>query len=183
MLGAPQLAQEAGASGIGALGVDPVSLLVYGVNFAVLLAILYLVAYKPILGMLDQRAKRIRESLEEADRVRQEAQQRQTEMQRTLDEGRQASQQVLAEARQMAERFRQEELERARRDAERLVERARADIQQERDVAVDQVRREFGMLAVTAAERIIHRSVDAQVHQDLIDQVLRESDSLGKAGG
>jgi F-type H+-transporting ATPase subunit b len=182
VLAAPLWAEEE-ATGLAALGVDLTSLLVYLVNFGVLLVILYLVGYKRILGMMDQRSLRIKDSLEEADRVRQEAQERQTEMQRTLDEGRQESQRVLAEAREMAERFRQEEMERARSEATGLLGRARAEIQQERDTAVDQVRQEFASLAVTAAERIIHQSLDAQIHQDLINEVLEEGDALRGGGG
>ena len=183
MLGAPQWAEEAGASGFAALGVDLVSLGVYLVNFGILLLILYFVGYKRLLGMLDQRSSKIKESLEEAERVRQEAAQRQIEMQASLDEGRQESQRVFAEAREMAESFRQQEAERARRDAGLVVERARVEIQRERDAAIEQVRQEFGALAVTAAERVIHRSLDPKSHQDLIDEVLQESESTGRAGG
>jgi len=184
MLQVAQVAEEAGgATGIAALGIDWISLLVYLVNFGVLLAILYFVAYKRILGMMDQRSNRIRESLEEADRVRQESLERQAEMQHDLEEGRQASQQVLAEAREMAQRFRQEEANKARQEAEGILERARQEIQRERDAAVDQVRREFASLAVMAAERIIHRSVDAQLHQELIDEVLVEGNTFRESGG
>lgn len=183
MLGAPQLAEEAAASGIAALGVDLGSLIVYLVNFGILLLILYFVGYKRLLGMLDQRSRKIRESLEEAERVRQEAAQRQAEMQASLDQGRQESQRIFAEAREMAERFRQQEAERARRDAGLMVERAKVEIQRERDAAIEQVRQEFGALAVTAAERVIHRSLDPLAHQDLINEVLQESESARRAGG
>ena len=47
------------------LGFHLPSLIVYLVNFTILLIILYVVAYKPILRILDQRAERIRGSLEE----------------------------------------------------------------------------------------------------------------------
>ena len=90
MLAAPLLAEE--ASGIGALGIDPQAMFVYLLNFAVLAVILYFFAYKKILGVLDARSNRIRESLEEADRVRVQAQEQTEQMQRTLDEGRQAGQ-------------------------------------------------------------------------------------------
>jgi F0F1-type ATP synthase membrane subunit b/b' len=66
----PVLAEE--ASGIGALGIDGISLLVYVVNFGILLVLLYLVAYKPILRMLDQRARDEAERLTE--RAREEIQ-------------------------------------------------------------------------------------------------------------
>ena len=54
------------------LGFHWPSLVVYLVNFLILLGILYVVGYKPILRMLDQRTERIKASVEEAERVRQE---------------------------------------------------------------------------------------------------------------
>ena len=51
------------------LGFHWPSLIVYLANFTILLIILYLVGYKPILRMLDQRAERIRGSLEEAEQI------------------------------------------------------------------------------------------------------------------
>ena len=67
MLGAPLLEE---ASGIGALGIDLTSLLVYLVNFTVLGLILYFMAYKRIIGMLDSRSVRMCERFETAERVR-----------------------------------------------------------------------------------------------------------------
>ncbi len=180
MVAAPFLPQE--ATGIGALGVDLNSLIVYLVNFGVLLLLLYLFAYKRILGMLDQRSDRIRESLEEADRVRQESQEQQASMQRALDEGRQAGQRVLVEAREAGERYREQQQEQARAEAEAMLERARVEIRAERDAALEQVRAQFAGLAVTAAERIIHRSLDPDMHRDLIDEVLAQGETLGGQG-
>ena len=151
------LAEEA-PTGIAALGIDWTSLLVYVVNFAILGVVLYFFAYKRILGMLDARSSRIRESLEEAERARRESQEQREAMERSLQEGREAGQQALAEAAQ-------------------LVERAREEIRQEREAAVEQVRAEFGTLAVTAAERIIRRSLDPDAHRDLIDEALAERDA------
>lgn len=175
MLAAPLLAEE--ASGIGALGVDPQSLLVYLVNFAVLAVILYFFAYKRILGVLDARSAKIKDSLEEADRVRLDAQEQQVQMQRTLDEGRQEGQRVLQDAREAAERYREQQQAQARAQANEMLERARSEIQSERDAALEQLRAQFAGLAVTAAERIIRRSLDENTHRDLIDEVLAEGET------
>jgi F-type H+-transporting ATPase subunit b len=181
VLAAPLRAAEE-ASGIGALGIDLGAFVAYLVNFGVLLLLLYLFAYKPILGMLDQRSNRIKESLEEADRVRQEAQEQHAAMQQALDEGRQEGQRVLAEAREAAERYRKQQATQAQAEAESMIERARVEIRSERDAALEQVRAEFAGLAVTAAERIIHRSLDADTHRDLIDEVLAEGEALRGQG-
>ena len=170
MLGAPLL-QE---GGLGALGIDWVSLLVYTANFALLVIILRVFVYKRVLGMLDSRSERIKDSLEEAERVRREAQAQQASLQQSLDQGRQEGQRLLAEAREAAERYREERAVQARAEAGAILERAREEIQRERDAALEEIRAEFGTLAVTAAERIIRRSLDAAAHQDLIDEVLTQ---------
>ena len=124
--------------------------------------------------MLDQRSERIRESLEEADRVRRESEGRQQEMQGQLETARQEGQQMIAQAREIAERYREEERARAREEADNLIARARADIQKERDAAVEEVRAHFSDLAVLAAERVIERSLDRDAHRELIERVLEE---------
>ena len=161
------------------LGFHIPSLIAYLINFIILLTILYFVGYKRILGMLDQRSERIRESVETAERVRQEAAQQQAELEKRLDEGRQEGQNLLAQAREMADRYREEEREKARQEAEAFVARARADIQSERDEAIDGVRRHFAELAILAAEQVIERSLDESAHRDIIEKVLEESPSIG----
>lgn len=161
-----------------ALGVNLPALIAYLVNFGILLGLLYLFAYKPILRLLDQRAERIRESLAAADQARQEAASSRVVIEEQLNEARREGQRLLDQAREAAERYREEETARARQQAEAFIARARADIQRERDAAIAEVRDHFGDLAISAAERIIRRSVDRQVHQDLIVQVLEEGEGL-----
>ena len=156
------------------LGINLPTLLAQTVNFLLLLGLLYLLLYKPVLRVLDQRSERIKESLETADRVRQESEQQQQEMQQQIEEARQEGQKLIEEARQLADRYRDEEREKARSDAEALLTKARSEIQRERDSAVEEVRRQFADLAISAAEQVIERSLDAKAHQELIDKVLQE---------
>ena len=160
------------------LGVNLPSLVAYLINFIVLLGILFLFAYKPLVRLMDQRAERIRESLEAADQARLEAASSKEAVEEALNEGRREGQRLMDQAREASERFRSEEMARARNEAEAFVERAKADIQRERDAAVEEVRANFGDLAITAAERVIRRSLDRQAHEELINQVLEEGESL-----
>ena len=157
------------------LGINLPSLIIYLVNFGILLAVLYVLAYKPLLRAIDQRAERISESLAAADRARDEAASSQAAIEEQLNEARREGQRLLDQAKEASDRFREEEMERARTEATTFVERARADIQRERDAAIAEVRVGFGDLAITAAERVIRRSLDRQAHEELISQVLEES--------
>ena len=160
------------------LGIHFPSLLIYLVNFLVVLAILVVFAYRPILRLMDQRSERIRESLEASDRARAEAATSREAVEGQLGEARREGQRLMDQAREASERFRSEEMDRARREADAFVVRARADIQRERDTVIEEVRASFGDLAITAAERVIRRSLDRQAHEELINQVLEEGGSL-----
>lgn len=164
--------------GVTELGVNLPSLVAYLVNFILLLGILGVFAYKPLMRMLDERTERIRESLEAADRAREEAASAQEAIQEQIDEARREGQRIMDQTREAAERFRTEEMDKARQEAEAFVERAKADIARERDTALQEVRASFGDLAITAAERVIRSSLDRTAHESLINQVLEEGESL-----
>jgi len=164
--------------GVTELGVNLPSLIAYLFNFVLLLGILTLFAYKPLLRMLDQRSETIRESLEAAERAREDAASSQEAIQEQITEARREGQRIMDQTREAAELFRTEEMDKARQEAEAFVDRARADIQRERDNALQEVRASFGDLAITAAERVIRSSLDRRAHEDLINQVLEEGESL-----
>ena len=158
------------------LGLNVPSPISYLLNYIILLVLLGALAYRPLLNALDSRVDTIRESLEAADRAREEAATSRSAIEEEINEARREGQRLLDQAREAAERFREEEMGRARQSAEEFSERARADIARERDAAISEVRAAFGDLAITAAERIIRRSVDRQAHQELIDQVLADGE-------
>lgn len=158
------------------LGLNVPSLISYLVNYIILLVLLGALAYKPLLTALDNRVDSVRESLAAADRAREEAATSRSAVEEELNAARREGQRLLDQAREAADRFRAEEMERARQSARDFTERAQADIARERDAAISEVRSAFGDLAVTAAERIIRRSVDRQAHREIIDQVLAEGE-------
>lgn len=158
------------------LGLNVPSLISYLINYVVLLILLGALAYRPLLNALDSRVESIRDSLAAADRAREEAATSRSAIEEELNEARREGQRLLDQAREAADRFREEEMGRARQAAEEFSERAQADIARERDAAINEVRAAFGDLAISAAERIIRRSVDRQAHQELIDQVLAEGE-------
>ncbi len=161
--------------GIGALGINLPGLLAQIIGFAILLGIMRAVAYKPILGMMDQRSQRIREGLEAAEKMREQAAQADVTVQARLEEARQEGQGLIGSAQQIANRIQEEARQAAQTEAESLLARARNEIALERDEAIAQIRREFGDLTITAAEKVIGQSLDRKAHERLIEEVLAQS--------
>lgn len=164
--------------GFAKLGIDLPSLIAQIVNFLILLTLLYLFAYKPILRMLDERSKKIREGVEQADRIKGQAAQAEEQVKAQIEAGRKEGQAIIAQAAQMGERLKEEARQGARQEAESAMARARQEIQRERDEAFDRLRQEFAGLAITAAEKVIRETLDKEKHRRLIQEVLEESGTL-----
>ncbi len=162
-----------------ALGLNLPQLIAQVANFFLLLVILRLVAYKPILKMLDERKQKIAEGLNAAELARAEAAQAQANIASQLQEGQRQAQEVVAGAQQIATRIQAEAREQANRDREESLVRARAEIQLERDRAVADLRREFADITVSAAEKVIGQSLDRTAHQRIIDEALANSSFSG----
>jgi F-type H+-transporting ATPase subunit b len=162
-----------------ALGLNLPQLIAQVVNFFILLVILRLVAYKPILKMLDERKQRIAEGLNAAEIARAEAASAQANIQAQLDVARKEGQEIVANAQNIATRIQADAREQSTRDREASLERARAEIQMERDRAIADLRGEFADITVKAAEKVINQSLDRQAHQRVIDETLAESNFSG----
>lgn len=162
------------------LGINLPSLLAQIVNFGILFGILYLVAYKPIIRMLDERSRKIKESVEQTEVIKEQAARAETEVKKRLDAAVREGQGIIAKSEKTGEEVRQQARQEARQEAESIIARARAEIKRERDEAIDDLRKEFADLAVLAAGKVIERSLDKETHRELIDKVLDESATLRK---
>ncbi|MBA7574033.1 ATP synthase subunit b [subsurface metagenome] len=162
------------------LGINLPTLLAQIVNFIILLGLLYLVAYKPILRMFDERSRRIKESMEQTEFVKEQAAHAEEDVKKQLESAGKQGQELIARAARTGEEVRQNAQQQAKKDAESLLDRARMEIQLERDAAVNELRKEFADLTILAAGKVIDRSLDKEAHRQLVDKVLKESTTLKK---
>ena len=175
----PELGPDGKGCALG-LGINLPGLIAQIINFGLLLGILYVVLYKPVLRMLDQRSQRIKDSLEQAEQLQQESAQAEEQVKQQIDDARREGRNIVAQATEVADRVREEARTQARTEAEAIIERGRAEVQRERDEAMEELRRQFADLTVSAAERVIRTSLDVERHRQLIDEVLQESGNIGR---
>ncbi len=162
------------------LGINFYGLLSQIINFALLALILYFFAYKRVYKMMDERARRIKEGLDNAQFIEQERARTEEMIQVQLAASRKEGQAIVAQAAEVGEKVKEEARQQARGEAEKLIARARAEIDREHQEAVERLRSEFADIAILAAEKVIKRSLDKAAHRQLIDEVLKESTTLGQ---
>jgi len=161
--------------GFASLGISLPLLLAFIINFIILFVLLSKFLYKPVLKTLDERAKRIKESMEWAEATKREYEQAKAEVQRQIEKGRQDGQAVIAQAVQKGEEFKTEARKEAAEQAKAIVERAKAELGAERDKMVQELRGEFVSMLMLTAEKVIKETLDKEKHSKLIEETLEQS--------
>jgi F-type H+-transporting ATPase subunit b len=142
------------------------------------------VAFPRIQEALDKRANAIRESLDEAEKTRDEANQILAEYRARLKEAREQADEIVARARKTAETTMAEATAEGRDKREELLAAARRDIEAETRRSLERIRQEVADLTVLTTEKVTRKSLDAEDQKRLIAEALSEVDfsSLGGNG-
>lgn len=164
--------------GLGSLGINTSTLLAQIVNFTLLFVLLYFVAYKPILRMFDERSRMVKESLEQTEYIKEQAEMAEKETVLRIKEASKEGQKIIQKAELAGEEARKRARKEASVEAEKLVARAQVEIQRERDEAVADLRNQFAELTVLAAGKVIDRTLDKEAHKKLIEKTLEESSGI-----
>ena len=157
------------------LGINLPGLITQIVSFVILFVILSKLLYKPLVNLLDQRAEKITAGLEAAERAKEEASRSEDSIRTQLEEARSEGQRLIAQARETAEKLREEEIIKVKGEIEAERVRAQTNIERERDAAIEELRREFGGLAISAAEKVVKSTLDEEKNRELISSVLEEN--------
>jgi F-type H+-transporting ATPase subunit b len=160
------------------LGINLGYLISQLVNFTLLVVLLYFVAYKPILRMLDERSARIKKGLEDAETASRRAAEMEQEFERRMGEARKQGQELVAQATQLSEKARQEILDKARDEASGLVNKAKEEIGRERDVAMGELRQQVAELSLAISQKVIGESLDEEAQRRLVARFLDEAEEL-----
>lgn len=162
------------------LASSPLSLnFTFIVEVVVFLALLWLLAryvFPPLTRALEARQKLIAQSLQEAERARQEAEKARVSEREEMAEARARAQEILDRAQQLGEQLREELRQRGEQEQQAMLERARAELQREREQAVSQLRRQVADLVVLATTRVLQEELDERRQRRLVEEALSEVD-------
>lgn len=143
------------------------------VIFVILLAILGKFAWGPILSGLQKREEHIRNTIEEAQNARQEAEKSLAEYKEQLAQARQEAQAIIEKGRTDAARLAEDLRVKAQAEAQSLRDRAQQDIGSAKNQALNEIYDQVAVLATEIAGKIIQKSLNPEDHRQLLDESLR----------
>lgn len=144
--------------------------------FFITMGILGKFALPRIQDFLERRAAAVREQVQTAERVREEADEILEEYRQRLKAARKQADDIVSRAHRAADTIVERAKEEGKREREAQVERAKRDIEEETRRSIEQIRREVLDLTILATEKVTRKSLDGDDHERLIEEALEEAD-------
>jgi F-type H+-transporting ATPase subunit b len=160
------------------LGIKLPELLTQIVGFLLAVWILKLFAWKPLLGMLEQRRARIKSDLDDAEQSKKQAADIMAEYQKQLKEIDQTARAKIQEAISEGNRVAAEIREQSRAEAKDIISKAREDLSRDVAKAKVELRNDMINMAVTATEKVIAENLNDEKHRQLIGRFIDEVENI-----
>ncbi len=159
---------------LSSFGVNKASFLASLLNFSILLFILHRFAYKPLLEMLEERRRKIAESMKQADQIKEELSKTQAARDEILSQANKNAQKMIDEVRQAAEKLRDQKLQEAVLAAQEALRKAQEAGKLEREKMLAEFRREMVSLVVSTTTKVTGKILTSEDQKRLADETLKE---------
>ena len=144
------------------------------IAFAVFVAFCMKFVWPPLINAMQERAKKIADGLDAANRAERDLELAQQKAGEKLRESKEKAAEIIEQANKRANQIIDEAKDAAREEGSRLAAAAQAEIEQEVNRAKEGLRQQVSALAVAGASKILAKSVDESVHNELLDQLANE---------
>jgi F-type H+-transporting ATPase subunit b len=165
------LASEGGGS---LIDVNPGVAFWTTITFLVLLVVLKKFAWKPILTALEQRENAIRESLEKAEKAKEDAQKVLDQNSVNLAKAEEESKQIINQSRAYAEKLKDQIVQESKIQAKKMIEEAAAEIERKKDAAFGELKNQVVEIAINAAEKILRENLNKETQTKIVNKYISE---------
>jgi F-type H+-transporting ATPase subunit b len=129
------------------------------INFAIVSAVVYYFAIKPVLATVDTRNKQIADGLKYADDVKKKLAETELQQAEILKQASLEGKKIIAEARDSGKALVEKAAQDATRTAEDLIKKGQAAVALERQQMLNDLRREVAQLVVATTNRVLGRDL------------------------
>ena len=150
------------------------TLVIQMVVFALLIWFTMKVIWPPILGLMEERSKKIALGLAAAEKGQQDFAQANERAEAAIREARDRANEIIDHAQRRANELVEQAKTQAVLEGDRLAAAARTQIELATSKAREELRREVGRLVVQSASQVLGREIDARAHSDIIGKLAAE---------
>ena len=150
------------------------TLLIQIIAFIVLIWFVNKVLWGPLSKLMEDRQKKIADGLSAAEKGKHELELAEQKAKEVLKEAKAQAQNVLSQAEKRGSEIVEDAKVKATEEADRIKATAQAEIEQEVSRAREELRKEVATIAVSGAEKILAKEIDAATHNDMLEALVKQ---------
>ena len=151
-----------------------VDLLLNLLNIVILFIIVKLLVYKPVKKFLDDRNEKIKREIEEAQKLKDSANETLSKKEELINEGRAEGEAAASEMHKKAQEKADNIIKKAKSDAEKIIAKANKEADTRKQEIIKSSRNEIADLSIEIAEKILEREVNAEDNRRIVDDFFGE---------
>jgi F-type H+-transporting ATPase subunit b len=153
--------------------IDGGLLLAQIVNFALVFAILYFFAFKPLVQIMTERSAKIDKSLKDAEEIEQRLADAATEREAIIAAGKKQANLILEEADKRGEERRNELVAQAKEEIGQAINNEKAKLSREKAETLKEIKHDVAGLVAATVEKLLHEKMTSDQDHDLIKKLIK----------
>jgi len=143
------------------------------INFAIVLAVLYWFAFKPLVKIMGERSGKIAKSLEEAKQIEEKLSQTKAGFDRTMAEAKKEANVILEKAAAQAEAKKKEAVTHAKEEIGQIINQEKQKMQTEKAATLKEIKKEVADLVIAAVEKVLGEKIDEKKDREIIKKMIK----------
>jgi len=149
-------------------------LLAQGINFLIVLSVLWYFALRPLMRIMKEREDKIAHGVKDAELMEEKIKQIDRDREIEIKKGRKEAQEIVGKAEKQAEEIHDQKITKTQKEADRVVEIAKQQIRTEREFMIKDVKDELGGLVSLALGKIAGSSIDEKAQKKMVEEAIEE---------
>ena len=144
------------------------------VAFAVFVWFCMKYVWPPLMAAIEERQKIIADGLAASERAAKDLELAQARATDQLKEAKAQAAEIVDQAKKRANQLVEEETQRGHAEREKIIAQGHTEIEAERNRVKEDLRKQVAILAISGAEKILGREIDAQAQNDIVEKLVAE---------
>ncbi len=144
------------------------------IAFTVFVAFCMKYVWPPLIAAIEERQKTIADGLAASDRAVKDLELAQSSATDSLREAKAQASQIIEQAKKRANLLVEEETQKGHAEREKIIAQGYAEVEAEKNRVKEDLRKQVAALAISGAQKILAREIDAAAQNDIVEKLVKE---------
>lgn len=159
---------------LGQLIPNPLTMVVQLCATALLVFLMYKLAYKPVKRIIDTRSEYEQSRLTDADKLKKEYEDLHEKAEKEINDAKVKAKQIIADAQDEGSRVKNNLIDEGKQKSQQIIDDAQNNIALQKNKMLDEMHGEIVDVALSAAEKILQTKLDSKNDKDSINEFIKE---------